>query len=97
MKREDIKPCIVCDKGVAHDNNLMFFKVKITRFVIDARAIQSQAGLETMLGSASLAQVMGPDEDLAIEVGEGDEALISMSCIGTRIDEIMGNVSDKEK
>ena len=95
MKRDSIKPCIACGKGIAHDNNLVFFQVKITQLIIDTRAIQRITGLEAMLDSPALAQIMGSDEDLATKVGE-QEAFVCMSCIGIRLDEIIQNISDQE-
>ena len=70
MKRDKIKKCAGCGKGIAHDQNLIFYTVTIQRFGLDVRAIQRQTGLEMMLGSPALAAVMGADEDLAVAVDE---------------------------
>lgn len=43
----------------------IFYRVTVEQFVLDARAIERQAGLAMMLGSAVVAAVMGPDEDIA--------------------------------
>ena len=83
MKREGIKPCILCGKGMANGNNLMFYQVRLTRFVINPGAVQRQAGLEMMLNSPALAQVMGPDENLAEELSKLD-ALVCATCAISR-------------
>ena len=93
MKRESIKPCIVCGEGVAHDNNLIFYRVRLTRLMINPSAIRRQAGLEMMLGSPALAQVMGPDEDLATEMDE-QEALICQDCGRTPLEEISERIAN---
>lgn len=65
MKQTDIKPCAGCGKGVMHTGLPLFWRVTIARYGIDVTAVQRQAGLEMMLGSAALAHVMGPNETLA--------------------------------
>ncbi len=68
MKRKDIKPCVLCGKGIMHDNNILFYQVTLTRLGVNLGAVQQRAGLEMMLGSPVLAEVMGPDEDLATKI-----------------------------
>lgn len=43
----------------------VFYRVTVEQFVLDAKAIQRQHGLEQMLGSPAIAAAMGPDEDFA--------------------------------
>lgn len=80
MKRDKITNCALCDKGLMHDRSPMFYSVRIDRYVWDLNAVQQQAGLEMMLGNAGLAQVMGPDADLAKKFEANNERLICMSC-----------------
>ena len=84
MKRDQIKPCVLCGKGVAHDRCITFYRVRLTRLGISLRAVQAQTGLEMMLGHAGLAQIMGPDEDLAVEIGDEQEALVCDTCALTK-------------
>jgi hypothetical protein len=81
MKHKDFKPCAYCGKGVAHSGVPMFYRVTIERMGIDARAVERQTGLEMMLGgNAMLANVMGPDADIGIPIGEADKGLLCAEC-----------------
>lgn len=71
MKQSELKNCHICGKGLMHDHQIYFYKVKVEQFVFDLSAIQRQHGLEMSMGaSAALAQIMGPDNDLAQGTGE---------------------------
>lgn len=74
LKRRDVRQCICCDRGVAHDNQLTFYQVKIASCALLPREIQRMHALENFLGGgragAALADAMGPDEDLAKILGE---------------------------
>ena len=48
----------------------VFYRVTIETCCLDPMAIQRQAGLEMMLGSAALAAAMGPNEDVAKVMGK---------------------------
>lgn len=66
MKQREFSPCVVCNKGVAHEGNLCFYRLKIEHMVLNVGAINRQHGLEMMLGGhGAIAQAMGLDEDLA--------------------------------
>lgn len=85
MKQRDIQFCARCRKGLAHHGHRSFLKASTQRFVLDARAIQSQHGLEMFFGGgssgAALAQIMGPDPDIATPVGPGTSVLICDACL----------------
>jgi hypothetical protein len=81
MKQRDIKPCAICNKGLAHDSNFLFWRIKFDRLGLDLNAIQQQHGLELMMGSPVLANVMGPDRDIAKVV----EALVCEPCVLQRL------------
>jgi hypothetical protein len=84
MKRKEFQKCGVCDKGVAHNRDLIFFRVSVERFVLDPGAIQQAQGLEMMLGGgnmgAALADIMGTDEDLAKPLGEKLTIFLCQGC-----------------
>ncbi len=83
LRRKDLKMCGLCGKGVMHDNNIMFHRITLERFLVDVGAVQRQHGLEMSMGGdamAGIAQIMGPDEDLAKRVGEPDTAIICDEC-----------------
>ena len=80
MKQSDFKPCVGCGKGVFHDRNFVFYRLRVAYLVADVSAIQRQHGMELMMGAAApLAQIMGPNEDLAATVDEGD-VLVCLEC-----------------
>lgn len=68
FKQKEFEPCLLCGKGMAHSQDLDFYRVKLERFMIDYGAVQRQGGLEMPMGAAAgLAIIMGPDADLAKE------------------------------
>lgn len=80
MKQRELKKCAVCCRGVGHNQQLLFYHVKLRRMAINVPAVQAQTGLEMMLGNcAFLAQHMGPDEDMAKPLDEID-VLICFDC-----------------
>jgi len=81
MKQRDLKPCLLCGKGVMHDNNLAFYRVRIQHLFANVPAINRQIGLQMMMGgNAAIAHVMGPDEDMALPVGDEVDALLCQEC-----------------
>lgn len=64
MRREHIKPCIVCGKGVLHANNLVCYSVRIQQHIANVREIGRAHGLELVVGDPLIAHVMGTDADL---------------------------------
>lgn len=92
LKRSDIRPCGLCGKGIMSVGSPTFFRVKIERFVVDTGAVHRQAGLETMLGTA-LANVLGPDADLANQFSEQtalicDQCAMETTCLARVAEEI---------
>ena len=68
MKEKELRAhltCSLCNRGVTQTGLPLFWRVKVERFGIDAQAVQRQHGLALHLGSAALASVMGPGEDMA--------------------------------
>ncbi len=79
MKQGEFKKCAQCGKGMA-GKGVFFYRIKIEQMILDFNAIRRAHGLELMMGgSASLAQVMGPDEDLAVSLG-ALEVLVCANC-----------------
>ena len=80
MKQADLKYCINCGKGVGHQGHPIFYRIKIEQMVIDIGAAQRQHGLEMMMGAAApLAEIMGPNEDMAKSIDMID-VLLCMDC-----------------
>ena len=80
MKRKDFTPCLRCGKGVGNPNGLLFYRVTVQRMMFDHRAIQQQHGLELMVGNPLIAQVLGPDSDLAKPLSEPEKFLLCDAC-----------------
>ncbi len=75
-----------------HSGIPIFFRVRIERMAVNMGAVQRQHGLEQMLGGhATLANVMGPNEDLAVKLGDPVNAIVCMDC------SIRGSVAEIEE
>ena len=83
MKEKELREicdCSFCGKGIGKAG-LFFYRVKIEKFGLDLQACQKQQGLGLMMGGhGGLAQIMGPDEDLALEVMEPVTITICGDC-----------------
>lgn len=80
MKREEFKNCAFCRKGIGNNGCIDFYVMQLKYMVIDPGAVLRQSGLETILGSPALAQVMGPQEDLAVIASEVKGIVICANC-----------------
>lgn len=81
IKQKDLKPCSICGKGVLHTGIPLFFRVTIERMGASRNAIMRQHGLEMMMGgNALLANIMGPDEDMAQVIDTVQNALVCHGC-----------------
>ena len=82
LKHRDVENCTQCNQGVAHNNNLIFYRVTIETYCLEVRNIQRQAGLEQMLGgNALLANVMEVDAAVATRVHDPEPKLICLPCL----------------
>jgi hypothetical protein len=63
IKARDLSRSIT-GRGIAQDGPV-FYRVTVETCCLNGQAIQRQAGLEMIIGNAAIAQVMGPDEDMA--------------------------------
>jgi len=77
-----------------HNNAVQFYRIKLETLLINFDAVRRQAGMEMMMGNPMLAQVMGPDEDLATSVIE-HEMLICAGCF-LNVDNRLANLLDIE-
>lgn len=81
MKHKDLKPCQICRKGVMHAGSPLFLRVTVERLGIDRRAVERAHGMELMMGgNALLANMMGPDEDLAKVINGKKDMLLCHHC-----------------
>lgn len=100
LKHRDLKPCIFCGKGMMHSGAITFYRVKVERCIVDVREVKRAAGLEQMMGGhALLANVMGPDADLAKVMPGLGECLVCDDCSvrrGSPVAAIAEIISDRE-
>jgi hypothetical protein len=72
MKEDELRThtkCSRCRKGIVHKGLPSFWTLTVNRYSLDMGAIIRNAELAAFLGgSAALAHVMGPDEDMAEEI-----------------------------
>lgn len=80
MKANEIKKCLRCGNGVMHTGVPLFWKISVERFGIDLAAVRRHAGMEMLMGSPMLAQVMGLNEDIATPVMEKIEIVLCEKC-----------------
>lgn len=69
MKRAELlqhTTCSACNRKLGQTGLPLFWRLKVERFGLDAKAIQRADGLGAFMGSHAIAAVMGPDEDLAV-------------------------------
>ncbi len=58
--------CSLCGNKIMASGIPLFWRVTVERFGVDLRAIERQQGRAMMFnGNATLAHIMGPDEDMA--------------------------------
>jgi hypothetical protein len=84
--RRDIKPCAVCGERLMTDNPLgLFWRVTAERMAIDQRAVQREAGLETMMGgNVAIAAALSAESSFARTMIEPRAMLICEPCVLNR-------------
>jgi hypothetical protein len=85
IKQAEIKPCAVCKKGVAHDGNILFWRIKLERAGLHMPALARQHWLELMIGSPAVARAMGPDSDIAKVIDGPHDVWICEPCVSDKL------------
>ena len=84
MKEKELRQhatCAMCGNKVMATGLPSFWRVTIERFGVDMRAVERQQGLTMMLGgSAVLAAVMGPDDEMARQIVEPVTLTVCENC-----------------
>jgi hypothetical protein len=76
-----IGKCGVCHKLLGDTVGLpVFYVIEIRRAMLDIRALQRQTGLEIMMGSPTLAAILGLDEDMAKFLCEPKKLFVHDRC-----------------
>lgn len=72
MKAQELRAhatCSLCRKKVGDSGIPLFYRLTVERFGVKLDAVYRQTGLEMMLGGhLGIAQAMGPDEEMTIQV-----------------------------
>jgi hypothetical protein len=79
MKERELGPCALCGKPLL-DAGPVFYRVTLEQAALDRRAVERQLGLGMITGSAAIAAVLGPDEDLA-KIVQTSRGLACAACI----------------
>lgn len=82
MKEAELRKhcvCDICRERILQSGLPLFWRVTVERFGIDMQAVSRQHGLGMMIG-APLAQIMGPDEDLAKPVMDTKVLTVCENC-----------------
>ena len=83
MKHKDFKSCHLCRKGVMHAGHPLFLQISVDRLGVDWNAVRRTHGIELMMsGNALLANIMGPNKDIAKVIDGNHDLLICMECAG---------------
>ena len=88
MKEKELRKhlnCSNCRKPIGHTGLPFFWTATINRYGIDMRAVKAQDGLSAFLGNAYLAQVMGPDQDMAKKVADEITITLCEDCAIKRV------------
>lgn len=88
IKQDEIKTCAICKRGVAHDGNFLFWRLRFDRAALNPRGIQQQYGLEQMLGSPALARIMGANPDIAKVIDGPCDVWVCEPCVLERMPQL---------
>jgi hypothetical protein len=83
MKEAELRErstCVCCDKKLGQTGSPLFYKVSIERHMVNLGAVQRQSGLALSMGSAMLAQVMGPDENMTAVLDDVVTVTVCQMC-----------------
>jgi hypothetical protein len=72
--------CAHCERKIGEGGMPIFYTVRLERHMVDMNAAKAQTGLAMMLGSARLASVMGPDEEMTTPMMEPGTITICERC-----------------
>ncbi len=89
MKEKELREianCALCGKGIGHTRLPLFWRVRIERYAVKMDAVQRQQGLTMMLGGhATLAGVMGPNEDMAEQMSSVEITVCETCAVEKRL------------
>ena len=62
-----------------HAGNPLFYQFSIKHMMINVGAVHRQSGFDRMMGNPMIASIMGPNEDMATQLNDGD-VLLCQEC-----------------
>lgn len=77
LKEDDLQklgPCIICNQQLINSTNLTFYKIEVSRGILNIDAIRRRVGAGMLMTNA-IARILGPNEDLA-KVFDGPHQLV---------------------
>ena len=84
MKEKELRSfakCANCPNKIMTTGSIFFWVVSVESYSLCQRNIIRHSGLEQFLGgSVQLAQIMGPDEDLATQVKDKIRVMVCDDC-----------------
>ncbi len=89
----EVSTCSLCNKKIGASGMPFFWRVRVERYGLKMDALSRQQGLGMMLGGHGLlAQVMGPDEDIAekissIEITVCEDCSTKHTCVAMLAEE----------
>lgn len=90
IKQDEIKPCAICKRGVAHDGNFLFWRLRFDRAALNPGGIHQQHGLEQMVGSPALARIMGTNPDIAKVIEGPLNVWVCEPCVLEKMSHLFG-------
>lgn len=77
----EIKPCACCKRGVMHDNNVIFYRVKIATCGVSLGNLRQMHAMEMMMGgNVAIARALSPTTTIANEDTDPVEAWLCFEC-----------------
>ena len=83
LKEEELRKhavCALCHRKIGQTKMPMFYLVTIERHGLDLNALKRQQGLGMMLGSGTLAMVMGEDADMTVPLMNRKTLMVCEEC-----------------
>jgi len=99
MKQKELRQvaeCARCKKAFGAAGMPFFYRVTVQAYKVDVAAIQRQDGLSASMGGHNLlADVMGPNQDMATPADVAEPQTICFTCIGDLVDLVV--IPEREK
>jgi|GEM_PF-1198764 len=93
IDRNAVGPCVICNRGLMHDNALTFYRIILSACVADLRSIQQQHGLEMMMGgNVGIARALSPTSTVA-RIATTATSWICLECLMRELDPALASMA----